>query len=106
MSTLSNILSEEYTRQGITVQNVEPLFVKSYMTYFKENFLLIPADLSVYSSMMEVGYSPTTFGHWKHKLAALVLNMLVFLLGARICTKIIGCKIENFVNKVSKLLIK
>ena len=98
MNTFSEILSVEYAGDGITIQNVEPLFVQSYMTEFKENALLIPPALSVYGAMMEVGLEPTTFGHWKHKLAALGLNTAVFLLGPRITAKIIGCLTTRFVS--------
>lgn len=87
----------EYASEGITVQNVEPLFVQSYMSHFKENFLLVPPAQSVCCAMLEVGMEPTTFGHWKHKMTAVVLNTMLFLLGSRLTSKIVGCTLSQFV---------
>lgn len=101
ISTLSEILSVEYGCYGIVVQNVEPLFVESQMSDLNPSNLLIPATLSVYTSMMEVGLETTTYGHWKHKLTALFLHTLVFIFGPRLTTKLLGCFIPLFVNSQS-----
>lgn len=97
MGTLSEILSVEYSCKGITVQNVEPLFVERYMSHLKPNVVAIPPSLSVGSSLREVGLQPTTNGFWKHKLVAVLLSCLVFLLGPRLATKIIGFLLIKFV---------
>ncbi|KAH9392879.1 hypothetical protein TYRP_005969 [Tyrophagus putrescentiae] len=96
MATFSDILSVEYAGDGITVQNVEPFLVTSYMTSLLPGALAVPPCISVFSSFREVGIEPSTYGYWSHKLVALLLHTLVFVFGSRLTSKMVGFILLTF----------
>lgn len=96
MSTFSEILSVECSSDGITVQNVDPFLVTSYMTSLLPSFVTVPPCISVYSSFREVGIEPSTYGYWSHKLVALLFHIMVFIFGSRLTSKIVGFILITF----------
>lgn len=96
MSTFSEVLSVEYSSDGITVQNVEPFLVTSYMTSLIPTPVTLPPCIFVYSSFREIGIEPSTYGYWSHKLIALLVNIMVFILGSRLTSKIVGFILVTF----------
>ena len=96
---LSEALSFEYVKRGVTIQNVSPLFTTSNMAAeIKASSLRVSSALSVFSAMQTVGIESTSYGYWSHRLFALLCEILIFFFGVRITTRLMTNLLPRYIR--------
>uniref|UniRef100_A0A6P6XTI2 Uncharacterized protein LOC113790660 n=1 Tax=Dermatophagoides pteronyssinus TaxID=6956 RepID=A0A6P6XTI2_DERPT len=88
--TMSEIMAAECTHTNIYVQTIKPCSIAHKSKATEESFFCIPSRLIAYSALLSAGFETSHYGHWKHRLSGLLLNIMVFLFGHRWTTFIIG----------------
>jgi 17beta-estradiol 17-dehydrogenase / very-long-chain 3-oxoacyl-CoA reductase len=73
MDFLSEALSYEYSRKGITIQTVSPMYVCTSMVAFSDNLntpsLLVPSpEAFTAQAVRTLGFASKTTGYWSHSL--------------------------------------
>lgn len=98
MHVLSESLSFEYANNGVTVQNVSPLFINSAMaSEIKENAFRVSSALAVFSAMQTVGIESTTYGVFAHRLVALGFDVVKFFLGSRLAVQFMAWMMKDYI---------
>ena len=87
---LSEGIGYEYESKGITVQTVLPSLTKTKLVQgdFKNSFFCVSPEDFVSAAIKTVGIESYTFGHWKHKLLAYVMNIMSSITGRRLLTSL------------------
>ena len=88
--TMSEIMAAECIHTNIYVQTIKPCSIAHKSKATEESFFCIPSRLIAYSALLSAGFETSHYGHWKHRISGLLLNIMVFLFGHRWTTFIIG----------------
>ena len=69
----SRVLDFELSKK-IEILSFKPLFVKTPMTGYRNNFGAISTKNAVEGVLNEIGYDNKTFGHWKHQIISVLFG--------------------------------
>lgn len=92
MRSFSVTLSMECEKYNITVQNVQPLLVRSKLTpeVRSDGCMTCTAGEVGFEAMRVVGVFSTTYGHWKHSLMLWVMKLFSFILGRKCASRLLN----------------